>query len=236
MDHLLLHPHPSVTAAARHFVSDWSRRHRLSEDTVERLELLTSEVVANAVIHGLDPSTAPAVQPPAGQCAGAGHAPATTSTTAAGTTRVTTAGARSTPRGDLGGYVLVSITDGPDLPPDVRPDLRPGQPADERAGRRTDERTDHRTDQAGGTGSGQAPCPGGVLVCVSDPGTGRPRLRTLTEDDTGGRGLALVDLLATAWGVSAAVAPGRCYPAPPLAAAGLGGATGGKTTWFLLTP
>lgn len=54
----------------------------------------------------------------------------------------------------------------------------------------------------------------GVEVTVSDHGPGRPSVRQVPASATGGRGMALVDALASRWGVTS-------HP---------GGA--GKTVWF----
>lgn len=56
----------------------------------------------------------------------------------------------------------------------------------------------------------------GLRVEVVDGGVGLPRQRTASEQDTGGRGLQIVDALASDWGV---------IPAPE----------GGKTVWFEVT-
>ncbi|WP_432545467.1 ATP-binding protein [Kineococcus sp. SYSU DK004] len=146
MDHLLLHAHPSVAAAARHFVTAWCTAHGFRGDVTDTTELLTSELVGNALRHG-------------------------------------------------SGRIVVSITDG--APAALAP-----------------------------------PDPHQVLVTVADSGAGRPRTRPAPADATDGRGLHLVDALARAWGVTPHAAPGTCHPSPPLTAAGLEGATGGKTTWF----
>jgi anti-sigma regulatory factor (Ser/Thr protein kinase) len=53
VDHLLLPPHLSTVATARHFAASWARGLHLGAETVDRLELLTSELVANAVAHGV---------------------------------------------------------------------------------------------------------------------------------------------------------------------------------------
>lgn len=40
----------------------------------------------------------------------------------------------------------------------------------------------------------------GVRVCVGDPGEQVPRARVAGEDETGGRGLAIVDAMSDDWG------------------------------------
>jgi anti-sigma regulatory factor (Ser/Thr protein kinase) len=59
--------------------------------------------------------------------------------------------------------------------------------------------------------------PDRVVVGVQDQGAGQPSPREPDATDVNGRGLALVALLATEWGVR---------PAP----------TGGKVVWCVLTP
>jgi anti-sigma regulatory factor (Ser/Thr protein kinase) len=134
---LLLGMHLSSTTTARHFVTGWAVRHHLREDVTDTLELLTSEVVGNAVVHGAGP-------------------------------------------------IRVSIGSSP---------------------------------PSGGPGGE------GVLVQVHDTSTSEPQVQALTPDGTGGRGLAMVELLAQQWGV------GR----PQGSWVGPGVATG-KTVWFLLAP
>lgn len=56
--------------------------------------------------------------------------------------------------------------------------------------------------------------PSGMRVEVHDAGVGLPRQRATSPLDTGGRGLQIVDALATSWGVTPA------------------SARSGKTVWF----
>lgn len=109
----------SAVGVARHWVSDYCARV-VSEDTRQVLELLTSEVVANAVLHG-------------------------------------------------GGALTLAV--------------------------------------------GRAP--GHVVVAVSDGSPQPPTVRAVELEATGGRGVALVDVLAQEWGWE---------PCPP-----------GKRVWFRLT-
>ena len=70
----------------------------------------------------------------------------------------------------------------------------------------------------GATGTG----PGVLAVSVTDTGRDRPRPRAAADDEVSGRGLALVEVLAQSWGVTARRGPGGGEPWP------------GKTTWALL--
>lgn len=206
-----------MVTAARHFVTDWSRQRHLPEDSIDTLELLISEVVANAVLHGrgqvlisivdgADPTTHPPLDPPAHPAG---------DRQLRGDGQPTRSGARAAEQ-----RPGPADTDGD--PEDAHPDLTSeptattAPPVDSGSGmpRRVAEQ---------------------VVVAVSDAGPGQPQVKTLSQDSTGGRGLALVDMLAHTWGVTVPTEAGTWHPLPPLADAGLGGATGGKTTWFTVT-
>lgn len=47
----MLHPEPASVAAARRFVRDVLRSRRICDRVVDTVELLTSEVVTNAIVH-----------------------------------------------------------------------------------------------------------------------------------------------------------------------------------------
>jgi anti-sigma regulatory factor (Ser/Thr protein kinase) len=47
----ILTPHPTSVGAARRFVRDVLKNRRVSDGVVSMVELLTSEVVTNAIIH-----------------------------------------------------------------------------------------------------------------------------------------------------------------------------------------
>jgi len=48
----MLNPHPTSVGAARRFVRDVLTSRQVSDGVVETVELLTSEVVTNAIVHG----------------------------------------------------------------------------------------------------------------------------------------------------------------------------------------
>ena len=48
----MLTPHPTSVGAARRFVRDVLMSRHVSDGVVDTVELLTSEVVTNAIIHG----------------------------------------------------------------------------------------------------------------------------------------------------------------------------------------
>ena len=48
----MLSPHPTSVGAARRFVRDVLKTRRVSDGVVSIVELLTSEVVTNAIVHG----------------------------------------------------------------------------------------------------------------------------------------------------------------------------------------
>lgn len=48
----MLTPHPTSVGAARRFVRDVLMSRQVADDVVDMVELLTSEVVTNAIIHG----------------------------------------------------------------------------------------------------------------------------------------------------------------------------------------
>ena len=48
----MLTPHPTSVGAARRFVRDVLMSRQVSDGVVETVELLTSEVVTNAIVHG----------------------------------------------------------------------------------------------------------------------------------------------------------------------------------------
>jgi anti-sigma regulatory factor (Ser/Thr protein kinase) len=48
----VLNPHPTSVGAARRFVRDVLMSRQVADPVVETVELLTSEVVTNAIIHG----------------------------------------------------------------------------------------------------------------------------------------------------------------------------------------
>jgi anti-sigma regulatory factor (Ser/Thr protein kinase) len=48
----MLTPHPTSVGAARRFVRDVLMSRQVADGVVETVELLTSEVVTNAIIHG----------------------------------------------------------------------------------------------------------------------------------------------------------------------------------------
>ena len=48
----MLTPHPTSVGAARRFVRDVLMSRRVDDDVVSTVELLTSEVVTNAIVHG----------------------------------------------------------------------------------------------------------------------------------------------------------------------------------------
>ena len=48
----MLSPHPTSVGAARRFVRDVLMSRQVADPVVETVELLTSEVVTNAIIHG----------------------------------------------------------------------------------------------------------------------------------------------------------------------------------------
>lgn len=48
----MLTPHPTSVGAARRFVRDVLMSRQVAEPVVDTVELLTSEVVTNAIIHG----------------------------------------------------------------------------------------------------------------------------------------------------------------------------------------
>lgn len=50
----------------------------------------------------------------------------------------------------------------------------------------------------------------GVLVAVHDDGSGAPVVRDPAPEETGGRGMQLVDMLATTWGVQPRSDGGKC--------------------------
>lgn len=47
----MLHPHPASVGAARRFVRDVLMSRRVPDRVVDTVELLTSEVVTNAIVH-----------------------------------------------------------------------------------------------------------------------------------------------------------------------------------------
>ena len=47
----ILTPHPTSVGAARRFVRDVLKARQVDDDVVETVELLTSEVVTNAIVH-----------------------------------------------------------------------------------------------------------------------------------------------------------------------------------------
>jgi two-component sensor histidine kinase len=49
---LSFRPHPHRVAYTRHLTGQLLRQRRLAEDTVHTVELLVSEIVTNAVVHG----------------------------------------------------------------------------------------------------------------------------------------------------------------------------------------
>jgi anti-sigma regulatory factor (Ser/Thr protein kinase) len=48
----MLNPHPTSVGAARRFVRDVLMSRQVADPVVETVELLTSEVVTNAIVHG----------------------------------------------------------------------------------------------------------------------------------------------------------------------------------------
>lgn len=48
----VLTPHPTSVGAARRFVRDVLTSRRIADPVVDTVELLTSEVVTNAIVHG----------------------------------------------------------------------------------------------------------------------------------------------------------------------------------------
>ena len=48
----MLTPHPTSVGAARRFVRDVLMSRQVSDGVVDTVELLTSEVVTNAIVHG----------------------------------------------------------------------------------------------------------------------------------------------------------------------------------------
>jgi anti-sigma regulatory factor (Ser/Thr protein kinase) len=48
----MLTPHPTSVGAARRFVRDVMMSRQVSDGVVDTVELLTSEVVTNAIVHG----------------------------------------------------------------------------------------------------------------------------------------------------------------------------------------
>ena len=48
----MLTPHPTSVGAARRFVRDVLMSRQVADPVVETVELLTSEVVTNAIVHG----------------------------------------------------------------------------------------------------------------------------------------------------------------------------------------
>ena len=48
----MLTPHPTSVGAARRFVRDVLMSRQVSDEVVETVQLLTSEVVTNAIVHG----------------------------------------------------------------------------------------------------------------------------------------------------------------------------------------
>ena len=48
----MLNPHPTSVGAARRFVRDVLMSRQVADPVVDTVELLTSEVVTNAIVHG----------------------------------------------------------------------------------------------------------------------------------------------------------------------------------------
>ncbi len=69
--------------------------------------------------------------------------------------------------------------------------------------------------------------PGAIRVAASDSGSGEPVMRRASPADISGRGLAIVDMLASSWGVEASASgPGKrvwfklAADAPPVSVGG----------------
>lgn len=132
MEQLRLDRAPSAVSTARHWVVQACRRRGLDAVTCDAVELVTAEMVGNAVQHGE-------------------------------------------------GRIELTLVPDPDAVPPV------------------------------------------LVVSVTDDGASRPRPRRAGDEETSGRGLALVDALTVGWGVSVASRPADPFSAPL-----------GKTTWALV--